>query len=231
MPVSEVKISTLDGSGNFSAYLAEPESGEGPGVVLLQEIFGINQNMRDLADRYASEGYRVCVPDLFWRIESGVQLDSSTSAGREKAMEIFEQYDPVAGLKDSMAALAYMREKSDKVGVVGYCMGGRIAYHMAVLSDADCCVGYYGVGIDTVLDQAVNIKNPLILHIPAHDHLCPPKAQAKISEALVDHQQVALFIYDDAGHGFARMGGGGYVEAAANLADARTEEIFTKNLR
>lgn len=230
MSSSEVKISAFDGAGEFSAYLAEPQSGEGPGVVVLQEIFGVNQNMRQVADNFANMGYRVCVPDLFWRIEPGVQLDSATEEGRGKAMELFGKFHPATGLQDSKAALDFMKEGSKKVGVVGYCMGGRIAYHMATSSDADCCVGYYGVGIETVLDQAPNIKKPLMLHIPAEDHLCPPDAQAQIAKAMGDNSLVALHTYEGAGHAFARIGGHGYVESSATLANARTADFFSNNL-
>ncbi|NIB38362.1 dienelactone hydrolase family protein [Pseudomaricurvus alkylphenolicus] len=231
MSNSEIKISAFDGTGEFSAYIAEPEGADGPGLVVLQEVFGVNQNMRDVADGFAKMGYRVCVPDLFWRIEPGVQLDSASEEGREKAMELFGKFQPATGLQDSMAALAFMKERCEKVGVVGYCMGGRLAYHMATASDADCLVGYYGVGIETVLDQAPNIKNPLMLHIPAEDHLCQPEAQAKINEALGDNPLVDLHTYAGAGHAFARVGGQGYVESAAKLANVRSAEFFSRNLR
>ncbi len=224
----EIVIDALDGSGKFSAYLAEPDSGQGPGVVLIQEIFGINENMRIMANKLAEEGFRVCAPDLFWRIEPNIQLDSEVEVEREKAMGLNQKVDKIAALKDCIATLNYLREKSSKAGVVGFCLGGRLAYHMATKSDADCSVGYYGVGIETVLDQAVDMDTPLMLHIPEQDHLCPKEAREAIYSALGEKSNVELFTYEGAGHAFARYNSTPYVESAATLANSRTIEFLSR---
>lgn len=227
---TEIKITALDGSGEFSAYLSEPESGLGPGVVLIQEIFGVNDNIRLTADRIAEHGYRVCAPDLFWRLEPGVQLDSESEVGRSRAIALNKAVDKMLALKDCIATMNKLREGSVRVGVVGFCLGGRLAYYMATKTDVDCSVGYYGVGIETVLDQAVGLSTPLMLHIPENDHLCSPEARADIFAALEHKPEVSLHTYAGVGHAFARYGGGGFDHEAAESANARTLAFLRDHL-
>ncbi len=230
--MTDVTIRAADG-GSFSAYVATPKSGKGPGILLLQEIFGVNKVMRDLADGFAAQGYIAMCPDLFWRIEPGIQLTDKTEAEWQRAFQLFQAFNVDKGIEDSKAALAALRKQpgcTGKVGTVGYCLGGKLAYLMATRSDADANVGYYGVGIPDNMNEAGNIKKPLMLHIAEKDAYCPPEAQAAIKKGLGSNSLVTLHSYAGADHAFARVGGQHYDKAAADSANQRTAEFFKKHL-
>ena len=182
MSAQEIAIASLDG-GSFSGYLATPTAGAGAGMIIIQEIFGVNQVMRRLADAYAAAGYVALVPDLFWRQQPQVQLDDHSDEDWNKALQLFQGFDEDKGVEDLIATLNTLRqlpECTGKVGSVGFCLGGKLAYLMATRSDADCSVGYYGVGIENNLDEIGNIQKPLMLHIAESDQFVPPEAQATI---------------------------------------------------
>lgn len=230
--MTDVTIRAADG-GSFSAYLATPKSGKGPGIVLIQEIFGVNKVMRDLADGFAAQGYTVMCPDLFWRQQPGIQITDKTEAEWKQAFSLFQGFNVDKGVDDLKATLAALRQHpacGGKVGSVGYCLGGKLAYLMATRSDSDANVGYYGVGIPDQLNEAKNIKKPLMLHIAEKDQYCPPEAQKAIKEGLKGNAQVTIYSYPGADHAFARVGGQHYDKAAADLANQRTAEFFKKNL-
>jgi carboxymethylenebutenolidase len=231
----DVMIDAAD-HGQFSAYLAEPAgSGPAPGMLVIQEIFGVNANIRTICDDYAAAGYVALAPDLFWRQEPGVQLDSATKEGWDRAMQFFQGFSETKGVEDLVAALAWLRTQprvtGKKIGAVGYCLGGKLAYLMATRSDADASVGYYGVGIDGSLSEAGAITHPLMLHVAEKDGFCPPEAQAKIRNGLAANTHVTVHSYPGVDHAFARKGGDHYDAAAATLADTRTEEFFAENLK
>jgi carboxymethylenebutenolidase len=230
--MTDVTIRAADG-GSFSAYLATPKSGKGPGVVVIQEIFGVNQVMRDIADGLATQGYAAICPDLFWRIEPNIQITDKTEAEWKRAFELFSAFNVDKGVEDLKATLATIRQHSactGKVGSVGYCLGGKLAYLMATRSDTDCSVGYYGVGIQDLLGEAKNIKKPLMLHIAEKDQFVPPPAQEKIKAGLKDNPHVTLHSYPGMDHAFARVGGQHYDKNAADLANRRTAEFFQRHL-
>jgi carboxymethylenebutenolidase len=230
--MTDVTIRAADG-GSFSAYLATPKSGKGPGIVLIQEIFGVNKVMRDLADGFAAQGYTVMCPDLFWRQEPGIQITDKSKAEWDKAFKLFQGFNTDKGVDDLKATLAALRKHpacTGKVGSVGYCLGGKLAYLMATRSDSDVNVGYYGVGIQDMLGEAKAIKKPLILHIAGKDQFVPPEAQAKIKTGLTGNAQVALHDYAAQDHAFARVGGEHYDKAAADAANKRTAEFFKRHL-
>jgi carboxymethylenebutenolidase len=214
-----------DGSGSFRGYLAVPRSGKGPGLVLAQEIFGINQTMRQVADYYAEEGYVVLVPDIFWRQEPNVEL-GYTPADWQRAFGFYQGFNEAKGMEDIQSAITTLRARPEltggKVGVLGFCLGGKLAYLAATRTDADVSVGYYGVGIEAALDEAAKIKRPLVLHVAELDQFCPPEARAKIVQALQGHPQVKLFVYPGVDHAFARVGGDHYHRPSALLAHERT---------
>lgn len=235
----DVTIRAADG-GSFGAYLATPPAtagsgtGRGGGVVLIQEIFGVNKVMRDLADGFARQGYVVLCPDLFWRQEPGIQITDQTEAEWAKAFSLYKGFNEAKGIDDLKATLAHLRKLpacTGKVGSVGYCLGGKLAYLMATRSDADCSVGYYGVAIEAALDEANSIKKPLMLHIAEKDEYCPPPAQAKIKDALKGNAHVTIHSYPGVDHAFARLGGQHYDKKSADLANERTAEFFKKNLK
>ena len=227
-----VTIEAFDG-GQFEAYLAVPARGTGPGIVLIQEIFGVNDVMRDIADHYAALGFVVLCPDLFWRQEPGVQLTDQTDEGWKRAFELYQGLDEAKAVDDAAAAMKALRAHpacAGKVGAVGYCLGGKLSYLLAARHDPDCAVGYYGVGIESALDEASRLRGPLMLHIAGKDQFCPPEAQAKIHAALASNALVTIYDYPQQDHAFARVGGAHYDPSAAELANLRTLAFFVRHL-
>jgi carboxymethylenebutenolidase len=230
--VSELTIRAADG-GSFSGYLATPKSGKGPCILVIQEIFGVNKVMRDIADGFAAQGYAALCPDLFWRQEPGIQITDKTEAEWARAFQLYQGFDEAKGVDDLKATLAHLRTLpacTGKVAAVGYCLGGKLAYLMATRSDAECSVGYYGVGIDKALGEAGKIARPLMLHIAEQDQFCPPEAQQAIKAALGRNPNVTIHSYPGVDHAFARSGGEHYDKAAAESANKRTAEFFKQHL-
>jgi carboxymethylenebutenolidase len=218
--------------GNFSGYLAKPKSGTGPGVVVIQEIFGVNIVIRDVADWLAAQGFVALAPDLFWRIERNVDITDKSDAEWAKAFELFGKFDPQKGTSDIQATINALRPMtSGKVGAVGYCLGGLMAYLTACHTDIDASVGYYGVNINAMLEQAKGIKKPLMLHIAGKDEFVPPEAQKQMVDGLKGNKLVTLHQYPENDHAFARPGGAHYDKAEADAANARTLAFFREHLR
>ena len=220
-----IDMKASDGSGGFRGYMAVPASGKGPGLVIAQEIFGINKTMRDVADYYAEEGYVVVVPDLFWRQEPNIDINY-TPEDWQKAFGYFQGFNVDKGMEDMQTAITTLRTRSEvtdgKVGVLGFCLGGKLAYLSACRTDADVSVGYYGVGIEGALEEADKIKKPLMLHIAELDKFCPPEARAKIVQTLQGRPNIALHVYPGVDHAFARVGGEHYDRPSALMAHQRT---------
>jgi carboxymethylenebutenolidase len=228
----EIRISASDGSGSFTGYLATPVGGTGPGVVVIQEIFGVNDDVRAKADAWATQGYVALAPDLFWRQQADVQLNILDEAEWKRAFGFYQNFNFDTGIADLQTTIALLRGMcSGKVGTVGFCLGGALAYLCAVNSDADANVGYYGVGIEAMLDGAVKISKPLILHIATADTFVLPEAQAKIHAGLGAHPCVTLYEYAGQQHAFSRLGGDHYDAASATLAHQRTADLFATALR
>ncbi len=225
---------TIEGTdGSFGAYLATPASTPAPGLVVAQEIFGVNQVMREVCDWLAGEGFTACCPDIFWRIEPGIQLSDRTEAEWARAFELFGLFDVDKGVEDLKATLAHLRGHeacTGKAGSIGYCLGGKLAYLMAARSDADGNVSYYGVGLDELLGEAANITKPLLLHMASKDQFVPPDAQEKIKAGLAGHARVTLHVYEGRDHAFARVGGEHYDRAAAELANRRSLDLLKGSL-
>lgn len=227
-----VRISTLDGEGTFDCYLARPEGEPRAAIVVIQEIFGVNAGIRRKCDRLAEAGYLALAPDLFWRLEPGTDLDPDIEEEFKAALELMGRFDQDKGVADIEATIRYARnaEGCAKVGAVGYCLGGRLAYMTAARTDADASVGYYAVGVDNLLREKHAIANPLMLHIPTADGFVPPEVQAAMHEGLDDHPKVTLHDYQGLDHGFATEFGKRRDDEAAELADRRTMEFFAEHL-
>jgi len=220
--------------GKFSAYLALPKQTPAPGILVIQEIFGVNKVMRDLCNGFAAKGYVALCPDLFWRQEPGVQLTDKTDAEWQRAFNLMQGFNQTKGVEDLIASLARLREldeSTEKAGSVGYCLGGRLAYFMATRSTANCNVIYYGVGIETVLDESAAITHPLLMHIAEKDRFVSPEAQKQIRDALSKNPRVEMHVYPGCDHAFAREGGAHWDAEAARLANQRTDAFFAKYLR
>ncbi|MBE8987804.1 dienelactone hydrolase family protein [Nostoc sp. LEGE 12450] len=232
MTTQNVTIPALSG-GSFSAYLAAPSSQPCAGIVLIQEILGVNNTMRQIADDYAKAGYFVIVPDLYWRLEPNVQLDADDKDQWAKAIELLGAFDVDSGVKDLKATLSFLRQypsSTGKVGSVGFCMGGKLAYFMATRTDADANVSYYGVDIDKNLAEATKIQKPLILHLSGNDEFVSPSAQATIQQGLKDNPLVTIYRYEGVSHGFSRVGSSAYRKEAAELAGDRTLAFLKQHL-
>jgi len=224
-------FTTTDGS--FSAYVARPAADRAPAVVVIQEIFGVNATMREVCDTLAGLGYLAVCPDLFWRLEPGVDITDQTQAEWDKAMDLMGRFDVDQGVEDIRGVIDGLRAHSacdGKVGCVGYCLGGRLAYLTATRTECDASVGYYGVGIENYLAEAERLHHPLMLHIAEEDGFVPPEAQARIIAGLKDHPCVTLHTYPGRDHAFARPGGANFDKADAALANQRTAEFFKANL-
>jgi len=233
--MAETSIKTPDGA--FMAYVAAPKTmppgGKAPGILVIQEIFGVNKVMRDLCDGFAAQGYVALCPDLFWRQEPGIQITDKTEAEWKRAFELYQGFNEAKGVQDLIASLDHLRKLpncSGKAGSVGYCLGGKLAYLMATRSNADASVGYYGVGIENALNEASAITKPLLLHIAAEDQFVPKEAQEKIQAALSRNSAVSLHVYAGCDHAFARVGGAHWNAAAAKQANDRTAAFFSKHL-
>jgi len=224
-----ITISVPDGS--FAAYLATPEAANarGTAIVAIQEIFGINADMRETCDNFAREGFVAICPDLFWRQEPNVELTDKTDAEWQKAIALYNGFNVDKGMTDINATIQAVRQQpgvTGGVGTVGYCLGGLLAYLSATRTGADAAVSYYGVGIDKYLDEASRISSPLLMHIAEEDEFVPAASRATIIEALEDSPHVEIHTYPGCQHAFARNKGVHYVEAAAREANARTLKFF-----
>jgi len=222
------QLEALDGTGSFKAY----EAGSGnAGIVVIQEIFGINAGIRAMVDNWAALGDHAIAPDLFWRQEHGIELDADVPAEFQRALGHMERFDGTKAVADIEAAIKLLRSKGcSKVGVIGYCLGGYLAYLCATRTDSDASIGYYGVSIDTKLDEQHAIGKPLMLHIATADGFVPAASQAAVHAALDGNRHVTIYDYD-ADHAFARHSGSSRVPALAEIADARSRDFFAAHLR
>lgn len=229
-------IRALDEDALFGAYVAKPAGEARAAIIVIPEIFGVNPGIRQKCDTWAAAGYLAVAIDLFWRFAPGVELDPDVEAEFQQALGYFGQYDANDGVKDIEAAIHAIRRgelataAEQKVGCVGYCLGGRLAYMAAARTDISASVGYYGVMIDTMLNESHAIANPLMLHIPTADHFVGPEAQAAVHAALDTHPKVVLHDYEGLDHGFAAEMGNRRNEAGAQLADSRTAAFFAEHL-
>jgi len=235
--MATIDIATLAGDEGFQAYLAEPKGMPRGAIVVIQEIFGVNEGIRRKCDRWAQLGYFGIAPDLFWRLEPGVELDPDVPEEFEQALALMGRFEQDLGIADIEATIRAARARlqesgaaSQKVGCVGYCLGGRLAFMTAARTDVDASVGYYAVGVDGLLSEKNAIAHPLMLHIAGDDGFVPPGVQEKMHQGLDGHPKVTLHDYPGEDHGFAAEMGKRRSEEAAQLADRRTEEFFAASL-
>ena len=227
-----ISIETSGASGQMGAYIATPDGDGAPGLVIIQEVFGVNDFIRATVEAYATKGFVTAAPDIFWRLEPGVQLNPNKEEEFNRGIELMGQFDQPIGIEDIQATITPLRNPpacNGRVGVLGFCLGGRLAYMAALGTDADVAVSYYGVGIETMLDQAGNIKIPTLLHIAEDDGFVPPEAQAAIKDGLTA-DNFDVHIYPGVDHGFARFTGMHYDEAATKLANERSLALLNSAL-
>lgn len=232
MTATREDIEVKGADGSFTAYLSAPESPNGVAVVVLQEIFGVNANIRAIADSFAADGYVAVAPDLYWRQSAGIQLDPATDDGRAQAVELMKGLDRDQAVADGTAALATAKGRIagiERSAAVGYCFGGGVAYLMAVRGAVDAGVAYYGTGLHTLLGEAPALKGELLLHIAEADHLCPPDAQEAILSTLAPlGERASVVIHPGVGHAFARIGGATFNQDAADRANGLTADLLAR---
>lgn len=222
-------IDTPDGS--FSAYVTRPSQLPAPVVVVLQEIFGVNPDMRQSADELAALGFIAVCPDLFWRQAPNIVLSDKTDWDR--ASKLYAAYDLSEGVNDIVATLAAARTLPDatgKVGLMGFCLGGLMTFLTAARGKVDAAVCYYGGNTEQHLAEAENVSAPMIMHIGEEDEYISKTALNAIKEAVREKKNVEVFTYPGCSHAFARHRGTRYDEAAATLANGRTAGFFRKHL-
>ena len=220
-------IPTLDGTGEVPAFVVQPTGTARGTIIVVQEVFGVNPGIRQKAQDWAALGYLAVAPDIFWRQKPGVDLNPYIPEEFSKAINLMQGHDFVRGLADLRAVLAWVRQQQPgKVGLVGFCMGGLIAYYMAARTDIEAAVGYYGVGIAELVGEADTIAGQLLLHIPQADHFVDAGQQAAMHAGLDGKMHITLFDYEGLGHGFADTFGTRRNEAGAQLADERTKAFF-----
>jgi len=211
------------GQQGLSAYVARPEGGAGPLLLVLQEIFGVNQNIRDLCDAFAQDGYVALAPDLFWRQQPGVMLDPAAPGAMQQALAYLDRFDDAEAMQDITACVDHARAQLGCTGpaaAVGYCLGGRLALRALFDTELACAVAYYGVGLEALVTRALPPDKSALLHVAQQDGFCPPQAQAVIRE----HARGPLkaCFYPGCDHAFARKGSPHHEANSARLADDRT---------
>jgi len=209
----------------LGGYLALPDKKSGPALIVLQEIFGVNANIRDICDTYAEEGYVAFAPDLFWRQERDVQIDPSASDAMEKALPFLAKFSDDEAIEDVRTSIRYLKEEfacTDPVGAVGYCLGGRIAIRALLETEVMAAASYYGVAIEKLFDRVLPAGKKALLHIAALDHYCAPDAQVAIRKAAEAEPGITAHFYANCDHAFARKGSIHYHEMHARLADDRS---------
>lgn len=229
---NHIQLSASDGT--FTAYVARPRVTPAPAVVVIHEVFGVNADMRQSCDELAAQGYLAICPDLFWRTEPGVDMTDRTEAERAKALALYNAFDLDAGVSDIAATLEAARsmpESTGKVGLVGYCLGGLMAYLTTARVGADVAVAYYPGNADKHLEEAGGVASPLIVHLGEEDEYIPKDAQQQIVAALQDRPQVQVYRYPGRQHAFARHRGISYDAAAAALANGRTDTFLAQHLK
>lgn len=231
--MTEIKLQAADGTGEFAAFIVTPKAESAGAVVVIQEIFGVNDSLRATCQELADMGFIAVAPDLFWRQEPGVNISDKTDAEWQKAFALMNGFDQDKGIEDLKVTLAAARKlpgANGKVGTMGFCLGGRLAVMMAARSDADVNISYYGVGIDGLLPEIGNVKAPLLVHIAAKDEYVPAAAQQAFVQGVAGNSVIEPHIYPDVQHAFARVGGIHFDARAATIANGRTAKILAEIL-
>jgi len=221
--MSMIQLHTQDGQ-KFGAYFANAPRDDAPGLVLIQEIFGINQAMRTAAHRWAELGFNVVVPDLFWRQQPGVVLEPRIEAEFAKGVELMQAMDQDVAVQDLDLARDWLSKNlgHDRIGALGYCLGGRLVVKMAQAAPIKCAVSYYGVGLENVLPSITDQAAPVLLHIAELDSYVPADVRKTILDDAAARDDWEAYVYPGCDHAFARPGGAHWVDEAAKLAEGRS---------
>jgi carboxymethylenebutenolidase len=226
---------TIEGrNGTFAAYCVEPDVLPAPAVVVLQEVFGVNADIRKHCDELSEQGFFAVAPDLFWRLEPGVDLNVTSESDWQHGLRLYQAYDRDAGavdVKDTLSEVARMPECTGKVAVLGYCLGGLMVFLTAVRYGVDAAVAYHGGETDKYLDELHKLDAPLLMHLAEEDEFISKPAQATIKKALANKPGVTVYSYPGQSHAFSRHNGAHYNAEASALANGRTMSFLEQQLR
>jgi carboxymethylenebutenolidase len=221
--------------GTFAAYIARPKTSAAPAVVVLQELFGVNTDIRKTCDELAEKGFLAVASDLFWRQEPGVDLSVTSEADWQHGVRLYQAYDRDAGVKDvedTINAVRSLPECTGKVAILGYCLGALMVFLTAVRFDGiDTAVAYHGGDTDKYLGEVGRLKAPLLMHLAEEDEFISKPAQAEIKAALAGKPNATVYSYPGQNHAFSRHGGAHYNAEAAALAHERTYSFLNLQLR
>jgi carboxymethylenebutenolidase len=226
---------TVNGQGGtFTAYIARPKTSPAPAVVVLQELFGVNADIRKHCDELADQGFLAVAPDLFWRQEPGVDLNVTSEADWQHGLRLYQAYDRDAGVKDIKETIDGVRGLSEcngKVALLGYCLGGLMTFLTAARYGVDAAVAYHGGDTEKYLGEVDGLHAPLLMHLAEEDEFISKPAQAEIKTALAKKPNATVYSYPGQSHAFSRYNGKHYNAAAAHLANGRTSEFLHQQLR
>ena len=221
--------------GEFAAYIARPKTSPAPVVIVLQELFGVNADIRRHCDELAEQGYLAVAPDLFWRQEPGVDLNVTSEADWDHGLRLYQAYGRDAGvrdIKDTIDAVRKLSECNSTVALLGYCLGALMVFMTAVRNDGiDAAVWYHGADTEKYLGEVDGLHAPLLMHLAEEDEFISKAAQAQIKAALVKKPSTAVYSYPGQNHAFSRHNGAHYNGAAAHLANGRTSEFLHQKLQ
>lgn len=229
---NRITIETPDGA--FRAYIARPAKMPAPAVVVLQELFGVNADVRATCDELAAQGFIAVAPDLFWRQEPGVDLDVRSEADWQHGLRLYGAYDRDAGVKDikeTIRAAVELPGSTGKVAMQGYCLGALMAFITAARHEVDAVVAYHGSDTEKYLGEVGGLHAPLLMHLGEEDEFISKTAQAEIKAALARKPNATVYSYPGQRHAFSRHNGAHYDAAAASLANGRTSEFLNQQLR
>ncbi|MFA5565134.1 MAG: dienelactone hydrolase family protein [Acidimicrobiia bacterium] len=220
--------------GEMKAHLAVPTSGTGPGVLLIQEIGGVNGYMEEVAGRLANLGYVALAPDVFWRVQPGFVVQEFSDETFPKAIEVSSQVDPALAVADLGMALEHLRELPETtggVGVLGFCFGGTMAYLVGAEYEPDIVVSYYGSGVAGAIDRAADIVCPMLMHFGGKDPFLPMADIETIESGTSGMENVQIVVQPNAGHAFDNHASPVYYDqGAAQAAWEITAAFLSENL-
>jgi carboxymethylenebutenolidase len=226
-----ITLSTPDGT--FQAYVGRPSVLPAPAVVVIQELFGVNADLRDTCDELAAQGYLALSPDLFWRLEPGVDMSDQSEAEWKKGFALYSAFDYDKGVADiatTMQTARTLAGANGKVGLMGFCLGGLMTFLTTARHGADASVVYYGGSTEKHLDEASNVRSPLLMHLGEEDEYIPKDAREAIIRALAPNDYARVYTYPGCRHAFARHRGAHYDKEAASLANGRTAAFLKMHL-
>ena len=228
------RISIEGRDGTFNAYIARPKTLPASAIVVLQELFGVNADIRKTCDELAEQGFVAVAPDLFWRQEPDVDLSVTSEADWQHGLRLYQAYDRDAGvrdIKDTLDAVAKLPEFTGKIAVQGYCLGALMTFLTAVRCHVDAAVAYHGGDTEKYLGEVGNLSAPLLMHLGEEDEFISKASQAEIKAALASKANATVYSYPGQRHAFSRHNGTHYNAAAAALANGRTSGFLNRQLR